>query len=54
MNLSWLLGSLGTLFLDFGVFAQFFIYRSMDDDEEEEDFEVVVEEEEEDRGRSVQ
>jgi hypothetical protein len=41
---------LGTLFLDFGVFAQFFIYRSMDDDEE--DFEVVVEEE--DRGRSVQ
>jgi len=43
---------LGTLFLDFGVFAQFFIYRSMDD--EEEDFEVVVEEEEEDRGRSVQ
>ncbi|KAH0293853.1 PQ-loop-domain-containing protein [Aureobasidium namibiae CBS 147.97] len=51
VNLSWLLGSLGTLFLDFGVFAQFFIYRSMDDDEE--DFEVVVAEEE-DRGRSVQ
>jgi uncharacterized protein with PQ loop repeat len=50
VNLSWLLGSLGTLFLDFGVFAQFFIYRAMDDDEE--DFEVVVEEE--DRGRSVQ
>ncbi|KAI4751800.1 PQ-loop-domain-containing protein [Aureobasidium sp. EXF-3400] len=50
VNLSWLLGSLGTLFLDFGVFAQFFIYRNMDDDEE--DFEIVIEEE--DRGRSVQ
>ena len=51
VNLSWLLGSLGTLFLDFGVFAQFFIYRSMDDDEEV--FDNVIEEEE-DRGRSVQ
>lgn len=28
VNLSWLLGSLGTLFLDFGVFVQFFMYRS--------------------------
>ncbi|KAI7185520.1 hypothetical protein KC352_g22581, partial [Hortaea werneckii] len=27
VNLSWLLGSLGTLFLDFAVFVQFFIYR---------------------------
>ena len=27
VNLSWLLGSLGTLFLDMGVFAQFFLYR---------------------------
>lgn len=50
VNLSWLLGSLGTLFLDFGVFAQFFIYRSQDDDEQS--FEDDVEEE--NRGRSVQ
>ncbi|KAF2769742.1 PQ-loop-domain-containing protein [Teratosphaeria nubilosa] len=28
VNLSWLLGSLGTLFLDFAVFAQFFLYRN--------------------------
>jgi len=27
VNLSWLVGSLGTLFLDFGVFVQFFLYR---------------------------
>ena len=27
VNLSWLLGSLGTLFLDAGVFVQFFMYR---------------------------
>lgn len=27
VNLSWLLGSLGTLFLDFAVFVQFFVYR---------------------------
>lgn len=27
VNLSWLLGSLGTLFLDFAVFVQFFLYR---------------------------
>jgi len=27
VNLSWLVGSLGTLFLDMGVFAQFFLYR---------------------------
>lgn len=28
VNLSWLMGSLGTLFLDFAVFAQFFLYRA--------------------------
>jgi hypothetical protein len=28
VNLSWLVGSLGTLFLDMGVFAQFFLYRN--------------------------
>ncbi|KAF2220779.1 PQ loop repeat-domain-containing protein [Elsinoe ampelina] len=33
VNLSWLLGSLGTLFLDMGVFAQFFLYRKDEMDE---------------------
>ncbi|PNS21210.1 hypothetical protein CAC42_3548 [Sphaceloma murrayae] len=33
VNLSWLLGSLGTLFLDMGVFAQFFVYRKSEQDE---------------------
>lgn len=32
VNLSWLLGSLGTLFLDFGVFVQFFMYRNNNND----------------------
>ncbi|KAI0480146.1 PQ-loop-domain-containing protein [Xylariaceae sp. FL0804] len=31
VNLSWLAGSLGTLLLDLGIFAQFFIYSSRDD-----------------------
>ncbi|KAK5737694.1 hypothetical protein LTR17_006556 [Elasticomyces elasticus] len=34
VNASWLLGSLGTLFLDAGVFAQFWLYRSNVTDEE--------------------
>ncbi|KAK0122950.1 hypothetical protein ONS96_009972 [Cadophora gregata f. sp. sojae] len=29
INASWLAGSLGTLFLDMGIFAQFFIYRDV-------------------------
>ncbi|KAK5120775.1 hypothetical protein LTR85_005841 [Meristemomyces frigidus] len=33
VNLSWLLGSLGTLFLDAGVFAQFWMYRGNVKDE---------------------
>ena len=36
VNASWLLGSLGTLILDLGIFAQFIAYRSKDDDAEEE------------------
>jgi hypothetical protein len=28
VNLSWLIGSAGTLVLDFAVFAQFFMYRN--------------------------
>ncbi|KAJ2990892.1 hypothetical protein NUW58_g2734 [Xylaria curta] len=33
VNASWLAGSLGTLFLDLGIFAQFFIYDQDDSDE---------------------
>ena len=29
MNASWLIGSLGTLLLDLGIFVQFFMYRSV-------------------------
>ncbi|KAF2153552.1 seven transmembrane protein 1 [Myriangium duriaei CBS 260.36] len=43
VNLSWLLGSLGTLFLDMGVFVQFFLYR----DSEEEGANRLIEEEDE-------
>ena len=32
VNLSWLLGSFGTLLLDLGVFVQFFIYRDNNDE----------------------
>jgi uncharacterized protein with PQ loop repeat len=40
VNLSWLIGSLGALFLDFAVFGQFWVYRAkaakkLDNDEEE-------------------
>ncbi|KAJ2906223.1 putative vacuolar amino acid transporter YPQ3 [Zalerion maritima] len=36
VNLSWLAGSLGTLFLDLGVFVQFFMYsRSQEESDEE-------------------
>ncbi|CAI0655808.1 unnamed protein product, partial [Colletotrichum noveboracense] len=40
VNLSWLAGSLGTLFLDMGIFAQYFMYRTdgeLSDIEEEDD-----------------
>jgi len=53
VNLSWILGSLGTLFLDAGVFVQFFVYRK-----DEEEFNEPIEENEprmasgEGRGRS--
>ena len=40
MNASWIAGSLGTLFLDMGIFAQFFLYR------EREEWEAVSEERE--------
>lgn len=35
VNLSWIIGSLGTLFLDFFVFVQFFQYRKIEDETEE-------------------
>lgn len=31
VNASWLAGSLGTLFLDLGIFVQFFIYREVEE-----------------------
>jgi hypothetical protein len=37
VNASWLAGSMGTLFLDLGIFAQFFIYREVDADDDEGD-----------------
>ncbi|KAI9838162.1 MAG: hypothetical protein M1837_002624 [Sclerophora amabilis] len=49
VNASWIVGSLGTLFLDMGVFVQFFIYRSkteMNGVQHEGDEEEVEEEEE--------
>ena len=33
VNASWLLGSIGCLFLDFTILLQFFLYRPLDDDE---------------------
>jgi solute carrier family 66 (lysosomal lysine-arginine transporter), member 1 len=37
VNLSWLLGSFGTLLLDMGIFVQFFLYRVADEDYSDED-----------------
>lgn len=50
VNLSWLLGSLGTLFLDFAVFVQFWLYRDSEDTSENG---VVVANVGEDRGRET-
>ncbi|EMR68789.1 hypothetical protein MGN70_011491 [Eutypa lata] len=46
VNLSWLAGSLGTLFLDLGIFAQFFIYSQSDAVDDTENANSVVEDEE--------
>ena len=51
VNLSWLLGSFGTLLLDMGIFLQFFMYR-IDDDEL--DNEGAISEQEESRGRAAE
>jgi uncharacterized protein with PQ loop repeat len=37
VNMSWLLGSFGTLLLDAGVFVQYFLYRVDDDESDEEE-----------------
>ncbi|KAK4196519.1 PQ loop repeat-domain-containing protein [Triangularia verruculosa] len=37
VNLSWLAGSAGTLFLDMSIFVQFFLYSKGDEEEEESD-----------------
>lgn len=50
VNLSWIIGSLGTLFLDAGVFVQFFLYRKEEDMEDDVARDGRVEE---DRGRSL-
>jgi solute carrier family 66 (lysosomal lysine-arginine transporter), member 1 len=42
VNLSWLLGSFGTLLLDFGVFVQFFMYLDHDEDSGSEDDEAIA------------
>jgi solute carrier family 66 (lysosomal lysine-arginine transporter), member 1 len=36
VNLSWLIGSFGTLLLDLAVFVQFFIYQKVDDETDDE------------------
>ncbi|OAA58757.1 PQ loop repeat protein [Cordyceps fumosorosea ARSEF 2679] len=48
VNLSWLAGALVTLFMDFGVFAQYFIYKTNDDEQ------FTSEDEEESATDSVQ
>jgi hypothetical protein len=49
VNFSWLLGSLGSLMLDLGVFVQYFMYLRDDDEssDEEDDEQTAVGEEEE-------
>jgi len=36
VNMSWLLGSFGTLLLDAGVFVQYFMYKKDEESDEEE------------------
>ncbi|KAF2208487.1 hypothetical protein CERZMDRAFT_49070 [Cercospora zeae-maydis SCOH1-5] len=52
VNLSWLIGSLGTLFLDFAVFVQFWIYRDNQAPGIDSAPETLVDSEE-DRGREA-
>jgi hypothetical protein len=41
VNLSWIIGSLGTLFLDAAVFVQYFLYKK-DDESETASFEEAI------------
>lgn len=41
VNASWLIGSLGTLVLDFGIFLQFFLYDAQNEESGEAEREVV-------------
>lgn len=50
VNLSWLLGSFGTLVLDMAIFAQFFLYKKPAEDADEEIDQRSIESD--DRGRS--
>ncbi|CAK1366593.1 unnamed protein product [Cercospora beticola] len=52
VNLSWLIGSLGTLFLDFAVFVQFWIYRDSNAPEVDSANETLVDSDD-DRGRDA-
>lgn len=42
VNLSWLIGSMGTLILDMGIFIQFFLYRAREDEDEIEEEAVAT------------
>lgn len=42
VNASWLIGSMGTLFLDMGIFVQFFLYREDEDGDVTEEETVVM------------
>lgn len=52
VNASWIAGSLGTLFLDMAIFAQFFLYMKADETEDAERH--VAGQAVDDRGRSVE
>ncbi len=41
VNASWIVGSLGTLFLDMCIFVQFFLYRN--EEEGDDDSEAAIE-----------
>jgi len=51
VNLSWLAGSAGTLFLDMAIFAQFFMYSRGEDDDEESGYGSSEEEQDVEGGR---
>jgi hypothetical protein len=42
VNLSWLIGSMGTLILDMGIFIQFFLYSAREDEDEVEEEAVAT------------